>query len=306
MLSGTVTFHNIVQFLKDWTPLWLAILAFLLNAYNQNLKSYREQRKEARIYFLKHRMLLKPLERVLDDYQTVIAVNKRKFQDWLWTGIEDISLDGLIDYNHERVIGYCVYNRQGDEQNLFRLYLDFINKYNLLITQAKEFESSMNLFFSIQKADVEKLNNLYMSINRDIREQLLYVEIDGKRQIHPLSEKIDQLFRIDLKDYYLEFIMPLIEYDLFKSKCVDRLQEIYRTHLDENQDLNLNDSDPLRQRINEIADQLKVCVSNTEYWLTKSPIEHVFQTLKDLYYLIDQIEHIPFKGHKWYAWLAGR
>jgi hypothetical protein len=185
--------HMIVQFLKDWTPLWLAILAFLLNAYNQNLKNYREQRKEARIYFLKHRMLIKPLEKVLDDYQTVIVVNKRKFQDWVWTCIEDLKLESKVDYHEERVIGYCVYNRQGDIQQLFRRYTDFVNKYNLLISQAKEFESSMKLFFSIQRDDVENLNTLVMDFNRKNRENLFFPERALDQYSSALSAQVDNL-----------------------------------------------------------------------------------------------------------------
>lgn len=294
MLSNPGPVHSIIQFIRDWTPLWLAIFAFLLNVYNQNLKTYREQRKEARIYFLKHRMLLKQLESVLHDYQAVITLNKRKFQDWVWPGIEEIKLDGFIDYNQERVIGYCVYSRIGDEQNLFRLYIDVIDKYNLLIRQAKEFESEIGLFFSKQRGDVEKLNQQFMAIS----------QVSTKNAA--IAEKISQLFQVELRDYYVDFMMPVVDFDLFKTKCVDRLQEIYQEYTKEHPKGTLEDADPLREKIDEIADQLKTCIYNTEYWLLTFPVDDVLQTLKDLYYLMEQIDHIPFKGHRWYAWLDGK
>jgi hypothetical protein len=294
MLSNPGLVHSVIQFIKDWTPLWLAIFAFLLNVYNQNLKTYREQRKEARIYFLKHRMLLKQLESLLNDYQAVITLNKRQFQDWVWLGIEEIKLDGFIDYNQERVIGYCVYSRIGDEQNLFRLYIDFIDKYNLLIRQAKEFESEIGLFFSKQRGDVEKLNQKFMAISQ------------VSTQNAAIAGKISKLFQVELRDYYVDFMMPVVDFDLFKTKCVDRLQEIYQEYTKEHPKGTLKDADPLREKIDEIAHQLKTCIYNTEYWLLRFPVDDVLQTLKDLYYLMEQIDHIPFKGHRWYAWLDGK
>ncbi len=287
---------SIFQYLKEWTPLWLAIFAFLLNAYNQNLKNYQLIKKEARLYFLKHRMLLDPLIEILDSYQISIERNKTGFTELLSNGsIKEINLNQHSDFNEERVIGYCVYNRVGSEKELFKQYVNMIYKYEQLIYCANSFEESMSYFFSKQNEQTTTfLFDSYWDFMNTAKIKGFFIEVENKKIDHPLNNRIYDECQ-ELERYLL---LPAFDYEEFKTDFIQKIEEIYSNYLTQN--LHIVKRDLLKEKYDQVVEQFNKSISNIEI-IEEYPIEYVKKPLNELLTMFDKIESTPLKGYKIYG-----
>jgi len=194
-------------------PLLIGAFIFALNAYNQKLKSYKQDQKEAKLFFLKVRSLIYRFEKWLNYYEDSIVENKLIFNGRTnLLSFDDVGLKHFSDYTSERVIGYCVYNRSGNEDYLFEQYFSMVYWYNSMT------------YFDNQNANIRDLNNMLNNLKDHL--------FEAKTQRIIEWEKDDVLGRLIRAFYNLPPIIegshqPLrIEYSLLIQIYVKPFSEI--------------------------------------------------------------------------------
>jgi hypothetical protein len=290
-------FSILVDFIKDWVPLWLAIFAFLLNIYNQNLKNYREIKRDSKVFFLKHRMFLQPLEEILIGYREVYEINNNNIQQIVGCPIKDMELMKNNDFRDERVIGYCVYNRKGNEKDLFSLYIRLINDYNALIINLEYFEDVLYNYIQLQIVSLESVNSLYFEFDQNALKNGFTINNNGLKSEHPKSAILKEFYHNNnLDKYFLDFTMFKLNYTEFENVFLDKINKLLSYNTKDTLDEKRLDSDSLYKWTIEINCKWGECKKRLEdfsQYQSQKPLEYYNEFLE----LIAKIEKTPFKGH---------